>query len=352
MTLADSQRTALATAEAGTSPAVAETDAMQTDWNGDAWRVLAAFREGLRAELQQSPDIGLAVQRFVHRSVGDMEKTTPAHQLLERLMTVVVYTGVLPRMQVQQGAAESLNVFVPRHAETVADAYSLRFNFGLQAQEVFDYYSIELSRLGVAGQIPETERRTHLLPPPVEGFLLRCFRAVTTSALRMNEDSLMSALAAPTDLSALQAALDDPAFVVDDTKVIDPIAEARARGLERRKALLERCGGLWQASKVAEHLHVSRQAVVKRRTNGKLLAVDVGRNGYQYPACQFTERGVVEGLDTALKALDYDDPWARLKFFLTPDSRLDDRTPMDALRAGDAEAVGHVAAMTGEQGAS
>ncbi|MGA7392597.1 MAG: hypothetical protein WBW78_08085, partial [Terrimicrobiaceae bacterium] len=69
----------------------------------------------------------------------------------------------------------------------------------------------------------------------------------------------------------------------------DPLAAARVRGIEARKRLIEAEGGSLSSEQMAEVLHLSRQAVDKRRKTNRLVGLDAGRHGYIYPAWQVTK---------------------------------------------------------------
>jgi hypothetical protein len=135
-------------------------------------------------------------------------------------------------------------------------------------------------------------------------------------------------------------------------KTVDPLLDARLRGIAARQRLVEGHGGALTADEVAKLLNITRQAVDKRRRNGQLLAVELGRRGYYYPAWQFGESGTLPGLENVLKALTDDDPWMQLAFFIAPNPRLDGRAPYQALAGGRLEAVLIAAQAYGEQGAA
>ena len=105
-------------------------------------------------------------------------------------------------------------------------------------------------------------------------------------------------------------------------------------------------------TQVADHLHLTRQGVNRRRRTGGLLALDVGRLGFRYPAWQFTRGGTLRGLESALAALRDHDPWTQLSFMLSPSARLDRDTPMAALRQGRQADVESAALALGEHGAA
>ncbi len=118
----------------------------------------------------------------------------------------------------------------------------------------------------------------------------------------------------------------------------DPLAKARIRGVRVKRDLLEQGGGTLGAGRVSQLLGISRQAVDKRRQSQALLALRAGER-FVYPAWQFVGGQALSGLKRVLRAFDIEDPWMRLGFFLDPNERLDGRSPLDALRAGDVDAV-------------
>lgn len=129
--------------------------------------------------------------------------------------------------------------------------------------------------------------------------------------------------------------------VQDYLREHDALAAARARGMKRQFDLLNDEGGALGAQEVAEFLGISRQAVDLRRANGKLLAIDLGLRKNLYPRWQFTEEGVLGGLEETLAVLHAGkhSPWSCLRFFLTSNLRLDDARPLDRLRRGDTAPV-------------
>ena len=134
----------------------------------------------------------------------------------------------------------------------------------------------------------------------------------------------------------------------------DPLARARLRGLIAQRELLEGEGGTLTSSEMAAALGVSRQAIDKRRRAGHLLAFEVAKRGYLYPAWQLTSAGLLlPGLVDVLEALPNDSPWADARFFLSGNLRLrNGRRPLDLLRRGEIEPVVRAAGVFGEHGAA
>lgn len=158
-----------------------------------------------------------------------------------------------------------------------------------------------------------------------------------TSALRRiaegaDEESLTNAVSAPTDEGALARAVADSAPIAGPTAELDPLAALIARGAAQKLALLEQAGGALPVSEVAKLLRISRQAVDKRRREGKLLAVTRGGD-FAYPACQFEGDDVLPSLVPVLKAFGAERAWGALAFLVTPDAeQLGGLSPLDELR--------------------
>jgi hypothetical protein len=176
-------------------------------------------------------------------------------------------------------------------------------------------------------------------------FLDRARRAVEGLCRQLDDAALHAAVAAPTDNAVLIAALraaPEGALV----SATDPLAEARLEGLRVAEGLLNQEGKPWSVQAVALHLGITRQAVAKRVRGRRLLALDIGRHGQAYPAWQFVRGGVLSGLEPVLEAL----AWMQLSFFLGASPWLDDRSPLEALRAGELDAVLRAARRFAEQG--
>lgn len=179
-------------------------------------------------------------------------------------------------------------------------------------------------------------------------FAARAHRAIDRLSGQLSSDTLTQALSAPSDVDALIEALLH-AVSVEPT---DPLGSARLRGVQAARKLLEEEGGVLSAEDFGDVLGITRQAVNQRRQAGKLLALQVGRHGYSYPAWQLTETGTLPGLEDVLTALEGHDPWMQARFFLTPQARLHRQRPLDALLEGRVEPVVEAARIYGRHGAN
>ena len=133
-----------------------------------------------------------------------------------------------------------------------------------------------------------------------------------------------------------------------------PSARARAllRGAEAIAADLKAAGGTFDLKAVCSLTHLTRQAIHKKVIDGRLLAVPGPSKRNVYPVAQFNDDGgAVEGLKEVREALGSTSPWMLLNFLVNPEARLDNRKPIDLLRAGKLEAVVEAARHLGIQGA-
>ncbi len=93
-----------------------------------------------------------------------------------------------------------------------------------------------------------------------------------------------------------------------------------------------------RAGQVARRLGITPLMVERLRQAHRLLAVPCD-HGFAYPSWQFEGRGMLSGFPTVLGALRGQDPHSQMAFFLTSHSGLNGRAPLDALRAGELDAV-------------
>lgn len=182
-------------------------------------------------------------------------------------------------------------------------------------------------------------------------FYVRALHALKEIEKALPKEKIEEATAAPNDCMVLLNALTASPVATQLGKA-DPLAAARLRGVQKQQALLEASGGTLSAEQTSEVLGISRQAVDKRRRQGQLIGLTQGRRGYAYPACQFENGRTLPHFKEVLDLLNEHDPWMQLSFFLNGNDRLHGKTPMDALREGQAESVELAARSFGEHGAA
>jgi hypothetical protein len=177
--------------------------------------------------------------------------------------------------------------------------------------------------------------------------LTQYWQSIVDVALAASHASNVTANSHSSSLAQTIAALTSPELLAE-LAPIDPLAGARLRGMIVKQDLLSSDGQPLRSEEVAQLLGISRQAVDKRRSKGQLLAVSLGKRGYFYPLWQFQDGAVLTGLDRILEALAKFDAWTQLMFMKTGDLRLEDRTPLECLVAGDIDAVVNAAACYGK----
>lgn len=127
-----------------------------------------------------------------------------------------------------------------------------------------------------------------------------------------------------------------------------PLAAAARKGEEHRGLLLDRAGPALSVQETAGLLGTDSAGVEALRATRRLLAIPLGE-GWAYPESQFRNGAALPGLDRLLEAHAGKDPWAILDLLLAPDPALNGRTPLQALRDGDAGALSrHIAQVGGD----
>ncbi len=184
--------------------------------------------------------------------------------------------------------------------------------------------------------VAAADERFSQFDPLRASFAHRCVDLVVRLAKSLGQEELSQALAAPTPAETLLIALSSPNAI---NVVDDPLAAARIRGARGRAELLAQEGGMISATEASTILGLSRQGVDKRRRGNKLLALEGGRRGYQYPLWQFMNGTVLPGLDQVLGILAEHPPLTQMQFFLAGNHRLGKERPLDRLRNGDIETV-------------
>ena len=132
----------------------------------------------------------------------------------------------------------------------------------------------------------------------------------------------------------------------------NPLLQAKLRGVMAKDALLNYQGQALKSSEVALLLDMTRQNVDKYRLGGKLLGVSLNKRGYRYPLWQFTEGQILPGLTSVLAAMKDISDWGKLLFMVTGDVRLDNKTPLELLQAGEIETVIEAAKVYGQHSAA
>lgn len=116
------------------------------------------------------------------------------------------------------------------------------------------------------------------------------------------------------------------------------MARAKARGAGKVADILKGPDMLTSRT-FAPLIGVSHETVNVRRQQGEVLGLDGPKRGYKYPRWQVTETGMpLPGLARVFHALG-DQPWTVYRFLRTAHAELGGKTALDALKAGQVEAV-------------
>jgi hypothetical protein len=167
----------------------------------------------------------------------------------------------------------------------------------------------------------------------------------------LSEASLTDAAEAPDNWHAMFRAMRAPELL-EQMQQSDPLARAFLDGLDAKRELLAQNGGVFKTEQVADYLGISPQAVNKRRMFHQLLGITFRKRGFLYPGWQFTGTGTVPGLDDVLHALAEHDEWMQNVFFISPNTWVGGRRPVDLLREGKIQDVIEAAKQFGEHGAA
>jgi hypothetical protein len=176
-------------------------------------------------------------------------------------------------------------------------------------------------------------------------FLDRAISVVERLASTIDEPRLKAALEADTDAAVLTALglIQDPT-VPTSTAAPDPLAAARARGEQAKRDILAAQGYLLHTYEVAERLELTQGAVRLRRESGRLVALPLDDGTWVFPAWQFTDHGLLPGLEDVLRSLTASDAWSRILFLQSGDPYLNGQTPLELIRRGEIEPVRRLAA--------
>lgn len=104
-----------------------------------------------------------------------------------------------------------------------------------------------------------------------------------------------------------------------------------------KRDVLKRAGGTYDAAEVARLLCVSDDEVRQRLRDGRLIALYDQADTPRFPRVQFTDDGVLPGLELVLAAMHVRGAWMRLQLFLDDDviGALRDGRTGDAVMAAD-----------------
>ena len=178
---------------------------------------------------------------------------------------------------------------------------------------------------------------------------------VAPSSLQLTLDrgteTLRSVLShiSPHDLKHLQVAVNEVDFLVKAAQLaalavthLDPTERkfqaARMRGLDRIVKLRRAAEPTMETGAVCELLGVTRETIRQKVIRRQLLALPKGGDRV-FPAFQFKEGTVLNGLPEVLNALDTDSVFTILSFLLSQNPDYENKTAIEMLEAGGIEPV-------------
>jgi hypothetical protein len=134
------------------------------------------------------------------------------------------------------------------------------------------------------------------------------------------------------------------AETIADTSIL---TEAFTRGSAMKRSMLVVEGGVLSRDEFAGRIGLTPEELEAEA----LLWLDVDGER-AYPAFQIVGAGLLPGMSAVVEAFAIDEPWMRVNFMLTGDSRLGGQRPIDALREGRIVEVIKAAQTYGEHGAA
>lgn len=133
-------------------------------------------------------------------------------------------------------------------------------------------------------------------------------------------------------LEVVEQARPEPAHNQEEQKAKNWVL---ASGILARKELEQAEGGSVSSEEVAELLGLKhRPSVAYKRKARELVAWRLTIGKWRYPRWQFSANGILPGIKDCLKALDTDNGFGAMIFFLSPRHSLEGQRPLDLLREG------------------
>jgi hypothetical protein len=153
----------------------------------------------------------------------------------------------------------------------------------------------------------------------------------------------------PNNLKHLQVTVNEVDFLVKAAQLAaltaTPLAPtekklqaARVRGLNRIVKLRRAAEPTMESGEVCELLGVTRETIRQKVNRRQLLALPKGGDRV-FPAFQFKEGAVLNGLPEVLNALDTDSVFTILSFLLSQNPAYENKTAIEMLEAGNLEPV-------------
>jgi len=131
---------------------------------------------------------------------------------------------------------------------------------------------------------------------------------------------------------------------------LHPLAKALARGVDRRERLIKDAGRLLQLEDAAERLGLPPHTLTEQRLQKAVLAVQAEGGEWRFPACQFDEDGLIDGIGEFVRSFRDAEPWTHLVVLLAPSLRYANRSAIELLKAGEIAAACSISGTWGDMG--
>jgi len=171
------------------------------------------------------------------------------------------------------------------------------------------------------------------------------------TAVDRGTQTLRSVLAhaSPEHVKRLQVSINEVDFLVGAAQLAagtitypDPaeqqLHKARIRGLQRIVELRKAAEPTLETGEVCDLLGVTRETIRKKVDRRQLLALPKGGDRV-FPAFQFKDGAVLDGIQEVLEALDTDSVFTVLSFLLSRNPEFGGKTAIEMLDAGEVDAV-------------
>lgn len=186
---------------------------------------------------------------------------------------------------------------------------------------------------GVASQVQKLDIATAEVGKLVKGEIAKAALKKGAHSIQFNvtvDDGLISLEHTKMSGAPIKVVVGPPA------KVFDPLQAGR----EVVQQLQKEEGGAWTGAELNDQFRLTPATLHKRRSEHRIVSWKDARNRFHYPKWQFNDAGaLISGVQDVLQTFQSLDEWRVMRYFLAPRHQLDDRTPLDLLRAGEVDKV-------------
>ena len=170
-------------------------------------------------------------------------------------------------------------------------------------------------RSAVAPEAPAAARGLQARQDLEEALLRRVEGSLRASLRRMTQSELMRAVEAPSPAATVAQIISAaPNVGLEEDSAW---TRALARGAARKQEMIQRAGGVLSSADVAELLGITVSAVNQRKNRHRsILAVPLSGGEWGFPARQFVDGAVREGLAEVVRAAGEMNSWVLLSILL------------------------------------